>query len=135
VTILEKLHRPVVLAGVLVCASIILLPTAGERRAEATAARSAAAAAQTSELDVIVRFKAPLTKSQHKRVSSYGGRLYRELPIINSAAYHISKPGFKNLLASGMVASYGIDHQVKASMDVTAAAVGANIANSYGWTG
>ena len=115
-TILEKLHRPVVLAGVLVCASIILLPTAGERRAEATAARSAAAAAQTSELDVIVRFKAPLTKSQHKRVSSYGGRLYRELP-------------------SGIVASYGIDHQVKASMDITAAAVGANIANSYGWTG
>jgi serine protease AprX len=135
VTILEKLHRPVVLAGVLVCASIILLPTAGKRRAEATAARSAAAAAQTSELDVIVRFKAPLTKSQHKRVSSYGGRLYRELPIINSAAYHISKPGLEKLLASGIVAPYGIDHQVKASMDVTAAAVGANIANSYGWTG
>lgn len=133
-TILKKLCRRPVLFAVLIGSSI-LLPISGQRRAEAHVAKTEAVGAQSGELDVIVRFKAPLTENQHMRVRLYGGRLYRELPIINSAAYHLSKTGLEKLLASGLVASSALDHQVKASMDVTSAAVGANIANSSGWTG
>ena len=131
----EKRHRGPVLAAVFVWSGIILMPATGPRRSEVPSGKPAAATAQASDLDVIVKFKAPFTKKQVRGVSVYGGRVYRELPIINSAACHISKAGLEKLLASGLVASYSFDRQVKASMDVTSQAVGANIANSYGWTG
>lgn len=131
----EKRHRGAVLAAVFVWSGIILLPAAGPKNTEVPAAKPVMSETQPSELNIIVRFKAPFSKKQVRSVSAYGGKVYRELPIINSAAYHISKSGLEKLLASGMVASYSIDHQVKATMDVTTQAVGANIANSYGWTG
>jgi serine protease AprX len=92
-------------------------------------------AAASRDLHVIVQFKAPLTPGLHEQVARYGGRLYRELPVIDSAAYRIYEAGLQKLMASGIAESYAVDHQVKASMDITSKAVGADFANSSGWTG
>jgi len=70
---------------------------------------TALAAPIDSQLRVIVQFKSQMGPVQHRQVRRFGGTLYHELPIINGAAYHISKHGLDQLLASGIVESYSFD--------------------------
>jgi len=71
--------------------------------------KTAATLGSVDHLNVIIQFKSEMGPKQHRQVRKLGGTLYRELPIINGAAYHISKQGLERLLASGIVESYSLD--------------------------
>ena len=72
---------------------------------------------------VIVKFRVPLNPALHKKVAAYGGEMYRELSLINSAAYRISKRGLTELLKSNLVETVSPDrNEIKATLDYTAAA-------------
>jgi serine protease AprX len=95
-----------------------------------------AANRSAEKVNVIVRFVEPPNLRLHALVRRHGGELRRELAIIDSAAYRIPAGKLRQLAARPEIAGISLDQQVKATMDTTAATVGATTAwNTYGLTG
>ena len=95
-----------------------------------------AAANNSERVNVIVRFTETPNARLHALVRHHGGELVRELAIINSAAYQIPSGKLLRLTARPEIAGISVDQQVKATMDTTAATVGAPTAwTDYGLTG
>jgi serine protease AprX len=124
------------LAFSLVLNVLLLSNGAGAERRDAKLHGDFAAANKSEKVNVIVRFTEAPNARLHALVRKHGGELLRELSIIDSAAYQIPAGRLLRLAAYPEVIGISLDQQVKATMDTTAATVGAPTAwTTYGLTG
>src|ERR1022692_718602 len=85
--------------------------------------------------NVIVQFVSKPTAQHHKKVTSRGGSLTRDLSLIKASAYRMPVASIAELASDPDVVYVSLDRQVKGLVDLTTAATNATIAQSYGWDG
>ena len=121
-------------------ALLVALGTAALAAADSTSGKLqgqlADIATGSRRVDVIVRYTTPPNVRLHAIARKYGAELRGELTLIDSAAYRMPASQLKRFAKRPEVVTISPDQHVKASMDVTAATVGATTAwTNYGLTG
>src|ERR1700760_2504690 len=93
------------------------------------------ASRQTGKVDVIVRYHSPLSEAHHRKIAGLGGSLKRSFEGIQSAHYSIPRSALKTLAEDPDVEYASPDRPVKGMLDITPAAMHADIENALGFTG
>jgi serine protease AprX len=88
-----------------------------------------------ARVDVIVRYKSPLTETHHRRIAALGGSLQRSFDAIHAAHYSIPRSALKNLEEDPDVEYVSPDRPVKGMLDITRGAVHSDLVNALGFTG
>src|ERR1035441_8206997 len=90
----------------------------------------------TNSVDIIVQYKTAPTSAEYQQVSSLGGTLVTQYGAITAAHYSVPKSIVQILAADPNVAYMSLNRPVKGKLNITAAAVHSDVANSqYGLTG
>jgi serine protease AprX len=86
-------------------------------------------------LDVIVQFKQLPTAKHHQKAIEKGGQFKKNLGLVNGGLYSLPVNALEALAADTDVAYISPDRPVAASLDYATAAVGMDVARSYGYDG
>ena len=88
-----------------------------------------------AEIDVIVQFTSPPSDQQNQIIAGKGGRLKGQLGRLNAAVYTMKGKAAPAVAALPYVTYISPDRPVRGQLDYSTAAVNANLAWKYGWTG
>jgi serine protease AprX len=103
--------------------------------AGASAGTTAVSAGAGSVINVIIQFAQTPTSVQNQMVQNAGGGLIEPLGSSNAAVYSVPVSGLSTIAANSSVVYISPDRSVRPFLDLTDAAVNANIALQYGYNG
>jgi serine protease AprX len=89
----------------------------------------------SGSVKVIVQYAGPPNAARHRKVTSRGGSLDKDLSSINGASYTLQRDQLNDLASDPDVVRVTADHEVRAMMEFANPAVNANIALKYGFDG
>ncbi len=85
------------------------------------------------KVDVIIQFNEAPGQSHFNSINS--GELKRKLPAIDGAVFSMPVNALQGLAHNPRIKYVSPDREVTASLDYAVPAVGADVAQSYGWVG
>ena len=88
-----------------------------------------------STVDVIIQYKQAPTNAHHAKIRARGGQHKGDLSLINAGHYSMPASTLAELENDSNIVAVSPDRLSRPTLNTTAAAVGASIAQSYGYTG
>ena len=116
-------------------ALLLLLTAALGFSADRKVSRDLAALPSDQQVTVIIRYAHPPEARHHLNIAQRGGRLQRNLEMVNSVVYTLPASALASLENDPDVAYVSPDRPVAATLDYANPAINANIARQYGWDG
>src|ERR1035438_5698946 len=116
-------------------ALLLLLTAALGFSADRKVSRDLAALPPDQQVTVIIRYAHPPEARHHLNIAQRGGRLQRNLELVNSVVYTLPASALASLENDPDVAYVSPDRPVAATLDYANPAITPNIARQYGWDG
>ena len=116
-------------------------PAQAAKKTRSTTSDSTTTDSATTEVvsvntvDLVVQAKKGYANSVKERILAVGGALKKDLPVINGAAYRVPADRVEEITNDAGVAFVSIDSKIRGTIFNATQAVGAYIAEQYGYTG
>ncbi len=142
VSIMHAIPRTITLTLLLLATTIWgAAPAQAAKKTRSTTSDSTTTDSATTEVvsvntvDLVVQAKKGYANSVKERILAVGGALKKDLPVINGAAYRVPADRVEEITNDAGVAFVSIDSKIRGTIFNATQAVGAYIAEQYGYTG